>query len=516
MRKGLFILAVLLVNALQAQYRAIVYFKDKAPCLSFSLSKAAAERRAKMGLTFDSSDLPVKQEYLDQLQGSGLRVLRVSRWLNAALVEGDKVFEVNHEFVAAVEQVKKRKSLLSNVNALSQDSLFSDKNFVPHRAEQLYKAGYTGKNIHIAVFDGGFKGVDSVAGFQKLRDEGRIFFTKDVVGNTSVFQYSNHGTQVLSVMAGYVPDNFLGTAVDAKYSLFVTEDVATETQVEEFNWAVAAEMADSLGVDVINSSLGYTEFDNGISNYTQASLDGRTAISTQAAVLAARKGILVVNSAGNSRNNAWKKLGAPADADSILAVAAITADSSIAFFSSEGPSADGRIKPDISALGHRTALINDKGQLVSGNGTSFSSPLIAGLCASVWQAMPCLNAQDIRRLMLKVSDRYAAPDTNFGYGIPDMGKMLELISGYTQLEHFTLYPNPAKGELYLSSDVMMSSVSFELLNAIGQVKGSLTAEGEKLNRFDLSPLLTDLPAVGTYFLRIRSSVGTEVKALVIN
>jgi len=510
------VIALLFCLGVNAQHRCIVYFKDKPAVSSFYLSKEAAERRANLGLTFDFTDLQVNQTYLDQLVNDGYKILHVSKWLNAALLESKKALTDTYAFIGSVEYLKKRASYTSRLHS-NDSSLYSEKNFIPHRANQLYDLGYTGKNVHIAVFDAGYKGVDSVAGFDKLRKENRLFFAQNLVGQGSVFQYSNHGTQVLSVMAGFIPDTFLGTAVDARYSLFVTEDVSSETQAEEFNWAVAAEMADSLGVDIINSSLGYTEFNDPATNYTQESLDGHTAISTKAAVLAARKGILVVNSAGNLGAKAWQKISAPGDADSILTVGAINEDSVLAYFSSLGPTADGRIKPEVCALGSGTALINERGGLVLGNGTSFSSPLIAGLCASVLQADPSMTNHKLRRLMMEVSDRYAKPDTIYGYGIPDMGRALDFIEkGKISLDRFTVFPNPTSRELRLSTGDVSGSVTIDLLNSIGQFVKTVTIEAKANQVVELNTLSESLNSAGTYFLRIKSSQGTQVKAVVMD
>ncbi len=509
-----------LVSRVTAQQQLVVFFKDKPSSGTVSLNyhSSAAERRAKFGLTFDVSDYPVDGNYLKQLEAQGFKILKTSRWLNAALVNGLAGQDLeNLSFVAKVETVKARASKVASLHALpGGKEVFSDKNFVQHRVNTLHDAGYTGKDVQIAVFDGGFKGVDAIAGFEKLRTENRIRYTQNLVGTGNVYQYSNHGTQVLSVMTGYLPESFMGTAPNATFSLFVTEDVASETQVEEFNWVVAAEIADSLGIDIINSSLGYTEFDDPATNYTHASLDGHTAISSQGAIWAARKGILVVNSAGNSRTDSWGKIGAPADADSILTVGAITTDSLIAFFSSPGPTADGRIKPEICALGYRTALINDGGELVTGNGTSFSSPLIAGICASVWQALPDFTNQEIRQLMMSISHKFANPDTNFGYGIPDLGKALQIINVYKSELQFNVFPNPTINNLNVSTRKVTGLVTFELLNAVGQLLSKAEQEVTPYTTINLNNLLATAEQGGTYFLRISSPEGTEVKALVLN
>ncbi len=231
--------------------------------------------------------------------------------------------------------------------------------------------------------------------------------------------------------------------------------------------------------------------------------------------MATRKGILVVNSAGNSRAQPWRKIGAPADADSILAVAALSTDSVIASFSSPGPSADGRIKPDVSSLGVRTAILNTQGGISESNGTSFSCPLLAGLCASLWQSAPGLTNMQIRDLVLQVSHKFSKPDTNFGFGIPDFAKALTVVQGQLKVEGFTLYPNPSVNELYLNPGAIAGQVEFILLNSLGQRVSSTTLTVEARTRVDVSSLLNPALAKGTYFLKIMHTGGEEEKTVVI-
>ncbi len=501
-----------------AQNKAIVYLKDKPDQAQFSLSKAAADRRARLGVTFDKSDLPINSEYSKVIVESGGTIIHTSKWLNAVLVESKHPTNwANLPFVSHMQVVENKKSARSTMSeSLSIRTLAtSDKNFNMHHGQVLGNMGYKGRGMHIAVFDAGFLGVDSVNGFKKLQGEKRVFYTRDLVNGSSVYQYDEHGTQTLSVMAGYIENVFTGTAVDATFSLFVTEASSSETLVEEFNWVVAAEIADSLGVDVISSSLGYTQFDGANGDHTFSDLDGRTAVATKGAVMAARKGILVVNSAGNYRAQGWQKIGVPADADSIITVGAVSVDSLVANFSSPGPTADGRLKPEVTSLGVRTAVINRNGQYGESNGTSFSTPLIAGLCASLWQSSPDLSNQDIRKIVIGVSHKFANPDTNFGYGIPDFAKALEITKGYKVENGLLVFPNPAPGKLFLGTGNISGSVNFIMMNSLGQVVSSTQLVVEKNTKVDLSILLSAQPATGTYFLNIIHSGGTEEKAVVI-
>lgn len=507
-------------TALFAQHKCIVFFKDKAvkENKSFALSQMASERRAKIGVTYDNSDLPINPTYLQVIQQSDGSIIQTSKWLNAVLVESKQLINwSNLPFVSKVTLVEGRKNGRTTMEVSDQlqgNAQSSDKNFVMHDGAVLGWNGYTGRGVHIAVFDAGFYGVDSVTGFEKLRDENRIFYTRDMIKGGSVYQYDQHGTQTLSVMAGYRKDSFTGTAVDATYSLFVTENVASETLVEEFNWVAAAEIADSLGVDIISSSVGYTQFDDANTNYVFADLDGLTCISTIGAIMAARKGILVVNSAGNSRALPWMKIGAPADADSILTVGAVSSDLVVTNFSSPGPTADGRIKPEVCALGLRTAVIDSKGDLRESSGTSFSTPLIAGLCASLWQAVPHYSNIELRKLVIEVSHKFSNPDTNFGYGIPNFATALAKAKGYYFESELQIFPNPAIGELYIATGNIRGDVDFVLSNSLGQLVSQLRLSVEKNSKVNLSPMLVSEVVGGTYFLSIQHADGKEQRALI--
>lgn len=401
------------------------------------LSKRAIDRRHRQNIAIDSTDLPVKIEYLRALESLGATVHSTSKWLNAASVLVDAEMEkkiVALDFVKSTKYVGKHltKFLLLRREDKLRDSLpevFTMDNYYGHAEEQikmlngdfLHDEGFTGKGIWIAVLDGGFSNVDIMPFFDSLRANNRLILHRDFVNNDDfVYESSSHGSQVLSTMAANYPGLMVGTAPDATYVCLKTEDTRGEYLIEECNWVAGLEYADSLGVDVVNSSLGYTTFSDANMNYAYENLNGKIGIATCAASLAGQKGMIVVNSAGNEGDSEWKYIDVPADAENILAVGAVKSNLKRASFSSIGPAADGRIKPEIVALGQRVATASVYGAKVNhSRGTSFSSPIIAGMVAALWQAFPNLTNQEIMQAIIQSSSQIDSPDNELGYGIPD-------------------------------------------------------------------------------------------------
>jgi len=280
--------------------------------------------------------------------------------------------------------------------------------------------------MFIAVIDGGFYNVKELSAFDSLRTSGRLRgfknFTPDVknpLGDNS------HGTNVLSIMAAYLPGQLIGSAPDADYLLLRSEEIGHEYIVEEDNWLSAVEYADSIGVDIISCSLGYTTFDDSSQNHHHSKLDGRTVRTSQAATMAAARGMIVCMSAGNEGNSKWKYIAIPADADSIITVGAVYPNGNYAEFSSVGPTADNRVKPDVMAIGARTFYQNSMGNIVTGNGTSYSTPLIAGLVACLWQANPDKNNMEIIEMVKRSASHFDNPNSTYGYGIPDFSLLID-------------------------------------------------------------------------------------------
>jgi serine protease AprX len=455
--------------------RHLVYFRDKVGT-PFSvtqpqafLSARAIARRTRQGIVVLPRDLPVTPAYVAQIRAvSGApKVLYTSRWFNAALVSCDSATLAR---IAGLPSVRTATTLNRGVRMAPPNALV--KIPVPPAARTLagrayygpayaqnqqigvplmHDAGYRGEGMQIAVFDAGFPGVNTVAALQPLFQEQRLAGTRNFVdGGTDVYLRASHGTNCLSTMAGNAPGYFVGSAPKATYHLCITEDDYSEHPVEEANWLAAAEYADSTGVDVISSSLGYNTFNSPSVSYTYADLNGRTAISTRAATLAARVGMLVVNAAGNEGNKSWHYMLAPADADSILTVGAVDSLGNHAPFSSYGPTADGRIKPTLSAMGQEAAVLAPNGGAFRGNGTSFACPVLAGMAAAFWQANPTLTAQQVIAALRSTASQATAPDNSLGYGLPNFGRAYNSLHPSSPLDtaaprpaqSLALYPNP--------------------------------------------------------------------------
>lgn len=411
------------------------------------LSHKSIERRKKQGLALDSTDLPVSSGYLKAIeriayeanrnarrQAVESMVIGTSRWNNTVLVRsadttllktiGQQAYVKRSELVwTAPDSIERKIKTKPNYNFNPWDSVKGS--LYGHGREQiemlqghrLHGIGCRGKGITIAVLDGGFMNCDQIPAFQNCNIAG----TKDFVYPHSQFFYqeTDHGTKVLSTMAVNEPEVMIGTAPDARYWLLRCEDQQTEQPVEEDYWAMAAEFADSLGADIITSSLGYTEYDNLPGYYHQYDLDGHTALISRTASMLARKGIILVNSAGNSGMGPWKKITFPSDAENSLTVGAINQQRINAPFSGVGPTQDLRVKPDVMALGSPACLISGRGGVIRDMGTSFSTPIIAGLVACLWQALPNKTAIEIMDLVRKNGNNFQKPDNVYGYGIPN-------------------------------------------------------------------------------------------------
>ncbi len=423
------------------------------------LSQRAIDRRNRYGIPVTFQDLPVNDNYIAELSNLGIDVFHKSRWFNAVLVQMEEGMVSTVEnletvkkviFVAPGERLIKNSGLRAatsvNEKSFRKSDLTNDIQNNMLGVNLMHEDGFTGKGILIGIFDAGFTGVDQSIYFNHLLENNKILATRDFIRNTdNVFQYDDHGTGVLSTIAGYAESVYEGIAYDADIILCVTEDVPTEYVVEEYNWLFAAEFADSLGVDIINTSLGYNTFDDASMDYTYEDMNGDIALITQATDLAASKGIVCIVSVGNEGNNGWKKLVAPADADSALAVGAVNTNLEYINFSSTGPSFDKRIKPDVVALGQGTKIVQYNGELGTGSGTSFASPLIAGLAAGLWQIYPELNNMELIGLIKEGSSQFLQPDTLLGYGVPDYSRIRSLITALEEeplASSFNIYPNP--------------------------------------------------------------------------
>ncbi len=430
-------------------YRFRLYLTDKKDN-SYSLrrpeeflSKKALDRRKRLGVKVDIYDLPLSSKYLKTLrQCPGVSIHNQSKWNNTVVVEMADSSYVSHlkelPFVSSARCVwVSPDSVIVPSGMLRQDFVTNkrDTTFADRygygatqvrmlSADKLHEAGYTGRGVTVGVIDGGFFNADLLTGI----DQKHILGTRNFVRpKKSVYEELDHGMMVLSCMAANVPNYLVGTAPDADYYLIQSEDGESEQLVEEDNWCAALEYADSLGCDLVTSSLGYYHFDYSYMNHSYKEQDGRTALNSISASLAASRGLLVLNSAGNSGMGAWKKIGFPADASHILAIGAINDQHVNTFFSSIGNTEDGRTKPDLMALGQNSRVFDDDGTVCEVNGTSFSCPITAGAVACLLQMFPTKKPDDVIRSLQQTADNADTPNNIMGYGIPNVAKAAEYL-----------------------------------------------------------------------------------------
>lgn len=402
------------------------------------LSRKSLERRKRQGLALDSTDLPVSPRYLRLINRRSAQVIGTSRWNNTVLVRVTDSASIDP--LKALDCVSGVRRVWAAPDSVSPTAVktkyhehFETWDSLPDRiygtaqeqiealhGDRLHRANLMGQGMTIAILDGGFKNVDHIPAFQRVDIRG----TRDFVcpPSPSIFHETDHGTKVLSTMALRQPYYYVGTAPEAAYWLLRCEDQQTEQEVEEDYWAMAVEFADSVGADVINSSLGYHVFDDASTSHHLWQLDGHTALISRTASMVAQKGMILVNSAGNSGMGPWKKIGVPADADNILTVGALSPSAgTIAPFSSVGPSQDGRVKPDVVATGAPAAVVSGRGTITEAMGTSFAAPIVCGLTACLWQGLRDKTALEVMELIRQSGNNVQHPDNIYGYGQPDFG-----------------------------------------------------------------------------------------------
>jgi len=465
------------------------------------LTQRALDRRDRQGIPVVENDIPVNPQYLEGVAEKGAVLLNATKWLNGVTIYTDDPDVVdsilNLPYVAeALKLVDKESAgvekkffttetygdLISSESTTlrSQDEL--DYGASRHQIDQingipLHDMGYQGQGMVIAVLDGGFEGVLEHPVFDSLWENDRILGTRDFVypHDQNVFTESGHGKSVLSTMGAYWPGHMIGTAPLASYWLLRSEEVYSENIIEEYNWVSAAEFADSVGADLINSSLSYRDFDISEWDHSYEEMDGNTAMATIGADIAASKGILVCNSAGNSAGSSFPWNASPADADSVLSIGAVDTNGDWATFSSVGPTADGRIKPAVLAMGQGTTVARGTSDIGTGNGTSFSSPIITGMTACLWQANISMKMMDIQAAIKASASNAETPNDTLGWGIPDYMKAHTIM---TDIEHQSdtegvevhLWPNPFDKELhiYINSEEQ-KDFSAELYDVSGKL-----------------------------------------------
>lgn len=521
-------------NAIQFAYQ--VNFTDKNGTLTFSdsltfLSPRAMARRNNFGITLDSTDLPVTRAYVDSvLTLTGGKIHATSKWLNLCVILVNDSTQIHalagKSFISSVKLVGYYTGILHK--SAQKNTLFAkatsgaayygltwpQTNIV--NGNYLHDLGYKGQGKIIAVVDGGFIATNTHRGFDSMRSSGRLVDVHNFTNDTTyVFDYDNHGTEVLSTMAGYVPDTFVGSAPLASYALYVTED-AGEQPIELLNLLFGAERADSIGADVISSSLGYNTFDDPAYDFVFATdFDGKTTIAAKAANMATKKGILFVTSAGNEGNSSWQKVLTPGDADSALTIGSVDITGVNPTNSGYGPNAAGHIKPDVCGMGQNAAVFNST-DFSSTSGTSLSTPEIAGFATCLWQASPHSTPAQIRQAIRQCASRYTTPGNQIGYGIPNFqcaASALNVIDtpipGSSEL--LTLMPNPTSNDIILTLSLAAAgTVDFRLIDITGRTVMSFSDHFQKgLN----SPVAYNVRRLTTGMYMLKVSTGGQQQVI---
>ncbi len=503
--------------------RYVVFFTDKEGTpYSVSnpeefLSQKAVQRRQFQGLAINASDLPVNPEYVNAVSGLGATIVYKTKWMNGVLVYCDAsqvtalmaLPEVHSIEYVAPGNIPNggRKKYVNNRNNTAEEVTANQLGMIGINI--MHHEGYRGEGITIGIFDSGFIGVNSTSPFQQIFTENRFQenVSYDFVHrNKNIFLHDDHGTRVLSIIGALEENVFTGGAPNATFQLFITEDDNSEYRIEEYNWLFAAERADSAGVDIINTSLGYSTFDNAGMNYSTAQMDGETAVVTRAAQLAAEKGILVVASAGTEGNIAsWRIITAPADGRDVLAVGSVNASGVRSSSSSIGPTSDGRIKPDVMTLGVSASIVRSNGTVSSNSGTSFSAPLMTSLAAGLWQRYPQLTNKELMDVIRMSSSQASAPDNLYGYGIPHYTAVKNYLEQLQQDELIAVYPNPVFEDsitLRPKNPEAIQQLYYSLLNLQGQVLEERSVTFNWLTNYyaiDMSAL-----SAGIYFLKVQA------------
>jgi len=480
------------------------------------LSDRALDRRERYNISTDSSDLPVNPAYIQAVEATGVEVINISKWLNGVVVRTTNTSLISDiaelPFVKSVNvQTKRKKRSRQSIEIMpylklndelpaknTDDELaygWSSLQVYMHNGQMLHNAGFQGQGMLIAVTDAGFMGFDTLRAFDSLRINNQIVAMKNFVNhNEDIYRYSEHGTNVTSIIGGNVPDTLIGTAPKANFLLLVTEDAGYENIIEEINWSCGAEYADSMGADVINVSLGYFEYDNPYWSHQVAQLDGITAWVSKAANIASSRGMMVVVSAGNSGNEEIPYIGTPGDAPGVLTIGSVGYDSIHSDFSSVGPTHDGRIKPDVCGVGAAT-ICQQLGGIYPGWGTSFSAPVISGMVTCLWQAHPEMTNIELMDAIREASHMYNTPDSLYGYGIPDFGSLHQQLNGINDrgensMKTMRVFPNPFNESLTvqyngIESDSIElnittidgSRIFFKSLETRGDTQGQITVQG---------------------------------------
>lgn len=517
------------------------------------LSQKAIDRRLKQKIKIDSTDLPINKAYIDSIAKiPGVVILNSSKWLNQVLIETNDVnaivsinafpFVIHSSPVALNKKAPRRRTAniasaegcadspmsIQKVQSPNADTINYGVNYNQvhiHEGEYLHNKGFRGQGITIAILDAGFYKYTTNPAFDSVRNDHRVLGTYDFVNNeTSVDEDNSHGANCFSIMAANRPGFIVGTAPNASYWLFKTEDVPTEKPIEEYNWVAGAERADSAGADMISSSLGYINFDDPSYNHSYADRNGNTALITVAADMAAKKGMIVMNSIGNSGNNAddTKYVMCPADGDSVVTVGSVNNSGIISGFSSWGPNSVGKIKPNIVSVGEGTVYANAAGDPWSGNGTSYSNPNIAGLIACLWQAFYEFSNMDIIDAVQRSAHKFNTPDDRYGYGIPNFRVAYTLLEAKRQAKTdailqgkwITAFPVPFRQMFTIFLKAPASgNANIRLIDLNGKILLEKTLHVQQGSHYTIPMNATSVGRYGIYYLQYSDGKNTTTVKL---
>jgi serine protease AprX len=526
MKYILFISIYLLgISSVLSQNTYILFFKNKKQDYSVYLNNK--EKR----LPLDFYDLPVSSKYLNELKLNN-KIKSSSKWLNATLINSNySVAEIytKYTFIKDVIQLKsnkKKKNTTSINRSYSNRTIDSNLyNFsynqleITQTASCLHNDNYKGDGVIIAVLDAGFPEMDSMSSFTRLRNENRIIDTWDFEDNLPfVYHKVTHGTFVSSIITGEIDSTFIGSAPNASFAFYVTEIASVEVNQEEYNLVLGLERADSIGADIASISLGYRDFDSLQTSYGYAGMDGYTTIAAQGVKIARDKGMIIVVAAGNKGTDGFGSLVSPCDVDSVLCVGAVNYDSTQATFSSQGPTYDNRIKPDVATLGDSCYFIQLNDTVNSGNGTSFATPLMSGMVACIKQAHPLRTNYEIMAAVRQSGHKNLNPDNIFGYGIPNACKIDSILT-YLDTTSASIkeintikasfYPNPTNGILNIKTIHLLKHI--KVINSLGQVIINKPINSYQINyQIDLTNL-----NYGNYFVEINTIDGYKLTKSVI-
>lgn len=517
--KKLLLLAIVFISTFSfAQVQdALVFLEDKDPSVVSAaladpitiITQAAINRKMAHGTPIDARDVPLNETHKAAIAASnGISVLAKSKWLNAIYVRGtqnnindllDLSFVTEIEFAdkslnrSSTREFIKDKFEIENQSRANYNYGSATNQTEMINVDYLHEIDYTGQDILVAFMDNGYPGVTTNRAYSNLRNEGRLLGTYDFVDRTeNPNGTGSHGALTFSDAAGFLDGEFVGTAPNASYYLFVTEDGREESPAEEAYWVEALERSDSLGVYVTNTSLGYQAFDRSDYDHSYEDLDGQTTIGARGSNAAFDKGMINVTSAGNE-GYGFGYVGTPADAPGSFTIGAVDSEEDYVYFSSHGPTVDGRVKPDVMAKGSNAAIVNQYGDVSTASGTSFSSPITAGAVASLWSAFPNVENEVIVQAIRESADRYDNPDDFYGYGVPDFGMAYENIrllstEQYMQENNFALYPNPVTTQINISFPQAAEKADFMLFNILGEkvLQKNITALKNSIDVSELS------------------------------